>query len=140
MAKKTIDNAPLLLAKDKETLKAAVLERIELGEKLAQTAVLTAEEKDKLEKEFKLWNHVNYEMIATAFTVRRHMHEHEYVYHKPIDVDDIYGRRRQPSLQDEINEVRSAFSTQGQKLRHFHELIDLQQVAPGVQPPARKGR
>ena len=136
MAKTGFDNSPLRLAKDKEELKASILTRIQQGEALAQTVVSTKEEKDKLEAEFKAWNQVNYEMIATAFTVRRHAHEHGYVYQPLIDVDSLYGNHHKASLREEIEELKGAFTTQLGKLRRFHEMIDLQQVAPGVQRSA----
>lgn len=138
MAKKTPDNSQLLLVKDKEELKTEVSNYIAEGEKLAAKVVTTADEKDTLKAEFKRWDNRNYEAISRAFNALYHKHQFSYQYHEPIYVDRLVpgSRPRPDDLADQISEVKQAINSQLEKLRHFYDAIDVQQVAPGVIPKA----
>jgi hypothetical protein len=129
---KKLDNLPLLLVKHKDEFKAEIERYIREGDTLANKAVTTAQEKDQLLAEFKRWDNRNYEAICTAFNVRRHTHEYNYQYHEPVDIlGALRGDMHQPeTLEKQISEVKGAITFQLEKLRGFHDMIDLQQVDP----------
>lgn len=134
MAKSSFNNSPLMLARDREELKAEIEKYITEGGVLSNRTALTVAEKDQLESDFHRWDNKNYETISAAFTVRRHAHEHKYKFLQLIDVDSIMpGYRPRPkSLETLVSELKVSIATQLEKLCGFYDVIDIQQVDPRV--------
>lgn len=134
MATKNKIASPPQLVRDKEGLKAQIAEQMNKGVALLGIPVSTTEENAVRWNSFKRWDDLNYEIIAAAFDQRRHSHEYDYQYHEGIDLLALNGMRPPKRLAEEIEDDRKAIAYQLEKLKRFHDKIDLQHVAPGVVP------
>lgn len=124
------------MVRDKEELKAQIQERIRLGADILAIPVSTQQERASRWASFKRWDDLNYEIIASAFDRRLHQHEYDYKYVPRFDPYVMTGMRRANTLAEDIQEEFNAIAHQIELLRRFHDKIDLQHVAPGVQPKA----
>jgi len=138
--KKIIIPPPPQLVRDKAELKTQIQERIKLGAEILAIPVSTPAEKAARWTRFKRWDDLNHEIIVTAFDQLRHTHEYEYEYHQSIDPYVLTGMRARKTPAEEIQQDFDAIAHQLEKLNAFHDKIDLQHVASGVESksPAKK--
>src|ERR1019366_3920125 len=131
--KKQPDNGIVLLKVDKANLKTTIEEKMQLGLNIYERQITSEQEKNQMWTDFIDWNNLNEEIIRQAFDKPKNIYVEEYKYKQGISIDAIYGRQRQKTFQEEVEEDKSAINYQVRKLKRFFEKIDFLQSSQTVQ-------
>lgn len=131
--RKQQDNDIVLLKVDKDYLKATIEDKIQLGLSICERKITSEQEKNQMWADFTDWNNLSEEIIRQAFDKPKNIYLEEYKYKSGISIDSLYGRQRQMTFQEEVEEDKSAIKYQVRKLRRFFEKIDFLQSSPTIQ-------
>lgn len=122
--KKQTDDNVVLLKVDKDDLKRKIEERIQLGLNICERQITSEPEKNQMWTDFIDWNNLNEEIIRLAFDKPKNIYVEEYKYKPGINIDALYGRERQKTFQEEVEDEKSLIKFQVRKLRWFFEKVD----------------
>lgn len=126
------DNTPDYLVKPKKKFELDLVERIRIGEELFNRQISNQQENGQLYSDYIFWHDFNSEFLKRAFNNTTNHYYQDYTRTPGLYVTSMLPLT--PSLNVQIDEIKSDISNHLTRLKKIKEKLILIDELPGIQP------